>query len=195
MVAGQTILRVARCRAGRKGQWTIRVERSDAQVEGSGYHDHNWGNVSPAALFDGLVVGQGQTANHTVIARFCKSSALSAVTKSRSCHRDQKLVEVSSGRQPEATAGPAAPTLIQSISGPSARMFPLARQMGAKSGQYLDRVLTSVDLLARFGHLKRLTARAMGLKPWYTRFESSMTTRLVTAASAGSGTLEFFELQ
>jgi hypothetical protein len=38
------------------------------EVSGSGYHDHNWGNVSPASLFDGWWWGRGQTGKDTVIA-------------------------------------------------------------------------------------------------------------------------------
>lgn len=32
---------------------TISTDKVTREVTGSGYHDHNWGNVSPAALFDG----------------------------------------------------------------------------------------------------------------------------------------------
>ena len=38
------------------------------QVTGSGYHDHNWGNVSPADLFDNWWWGRGITGGHTIIA-------------------------------------------------------------------------------------------------------------------------------
>jgi hypothetical protein len=40
--------------------------------------------------------------------------------------------------------------------------------------------------LASQGYLKRLAAGAMGLKPWYTRFESSVSTSLHPHDDVGS---------
>jgi len=37
-------------------------------VTGSGYHDHSWGNVSPADLFDTWWWGRGRTGEQTIIA-------------------------------------------------------------------------------------------------------------------------------
>jgi hypothetical protein len=46
----------------------LTTDKVTRQVSGSGYHDHNWGNVSPAAMFDGWWWGLAQTGAHTVIA-------------------------------------------------------------------------------------------------------------------------------
>jgi hypothetical protein len=38
------------------------------QVTGSGYHDHNWGNVAPANLFDNWWWGRGRIGGYTIVA-------------------------------------------------------------------------------------------------------------------------------
>jgi hypothetical protein len=45
------------------------------QVTGSGYHDHNWGNVSPANLFDNWWWGRGRIGDHTIIASDIRGNA------------------------------------------------------------------------------------------------------------------------
>ena len=41
---------------------TLTADGVTRQVTGSGYHDHNWGNVSPANLFDNWWWGRGKSA-------------------------------------------------------------------------------------------------------------------------------------
>jgi hypothetical protein len=38
------------------------------QVTGSAYHDHNWGNVSPANLFENWWWGRSKTGSYTIVA-------------------------------------------------------------------------------------------------------------------------------
>jgi hypothetical protein len=47
---------------------TLTADGVTRQVTGSGYHDHNWGNVSPADLFDNWWWGRGRSGGHTIIA-------------------------------------------------------------------------------------------------------------------------------
>jgi len=178
---------------------TITVDKVTREVSGSGYHDHNWGNVSPAALFDGWWWGRGRTGERTVIA------SVLHVKPAWGGHRlpilfigDEKRIELSAlGNDVTAVEGPAVPhpdpkhvrTIGSSVS------FETTNGSRAQFN-ISDRLLTSADLLANQGFLKRLGAGAMGLKPWYTRFESSVTTKLPgQPVSTGSGTLEYFELQ
>jgi hypothetical protein len=59
-----------------------------------------------------------------------------------------------------------------------------------------QRMLTSSDLLEDKGFALRLAARVLGLHPWYTRFESPISVTLPgTQPTAGSGTLEYYELK
>src|SRR5260370_11157945 len=46
---------------------TLTADGVTRQVTGSGYHDHNWGNVSPADLFDNWWWGRGKSGGHTII--------------------------------------------------------------------------------------------------------------------------------
>jgi predicted secreted hydrolase len=47
---------------------TLTADDMTRTVTGSGYHDHNWGNVSPADIFDDWWWGRGFAGGHTVIA-------------------------------------------------------------------------------------------------------------------------------
>ncbi len=178
---------------------TVTVDKVTREVAGSGYHDHNWGNVSPAALFDGWWWGRGQTGEHTVIASVLQvKPAFGGHQVPILFISDQKLVEI--GAQGDLLTTVAGPTVAH----PDAKHTRSIRSsvsIASSNGYEVrfnisDRMLTSVDLLGRLGYLKRLAGRALGLKPWYTRFESSVSTSLPgQPLSAGSGTLEFFELQ
>jgi len=178
---------------------TITVDKVTRQVTGSGYHDHNWGNVSPAALFDGWWWGRAQTGEHTVIASVLHAKpALGGHRLPILFIGDEKKIVVSAmGNDVAAVEGPAVPHPDQK----HIRTIGSSVSFGTPNGSRVqfnisDRLLTSADLLANQGFLKRVAAGAMGLKPWYTRFESSVTTRLPgQPAAAGSGTLEYFELQ
>jgi hypothetical protein len=56
-------------------------------------------------------------------------------------------------------------------------------------------MLTSSDLLEDKPFAVRLAAHALGLHPWYTRFESPISLSLPGGAPiVGNGTLEYFEL-
>jgi hypothetical protein len=178
---------------------TITADKVTRQVTGSGYHDHNWGNLSPAALFDGWWWGRAQTGEHTVIASVLHARrALGGHQLPILFIGDQKKIEVSAmGNDVTAVEGPAVPhpdqEHVRSIG--SSVSFEMSNGTRVQFN-ISDRLLRSADLLANQGFLKRLAAGAMGLKPWYTRFESSVTTQLGgQPASAGSGTLEYFELQ
>ena len=178
---------------------TITVDQVTREVSGSGYHDHNWGNVSPAALFDGWWWGRAQTGEHTVIA------SVLHVKPAWGGHRlpilyigDEQKTEVSAlGDDVTALEGPAVPHPDQKHLRTIGSSVSFATPDGSRvQFNISDRLLTSADLLANQGFVKRVAARAIGLKPWYTRFESSVTTRLRgQPAATGSGTLEYFELQ
>ena len=57
---------------------TLTADGVPRQVTGSGYHDHNWGNVSPANLFDNWWWGRGRIGDHTIIALISVATPLSA---------------------------------------------------------------------------------------------------------------------
>ncbi len=178
---------------------TITVDKVTREVAGSGYHDHNWGNVSPAALFDGWWWGRGQTGEHTVIASVLQvKPAFGGHQVPILFISDEKRVEMSAqGDLLTTAAGPDVGHPDTKHVRPIRSSVSIASSNGCEVRFNIsERMLTSVDLLGRMGYLKRLAGRALGLKPWYTRFESSVSTSLTgQPLSVGSGTLEFFELQ
>ncbi|MDB5874805.1 MAG: hypothetical protein JWQ07_4247 [Ramlibacter sp.] len=178
---------------------TITVDKVTRQVTGSGYHDHNWGNVSPAALFDGWWWGRAQTGRHTVIASVLQAKpALGGHRLPILYIADDRKIEVAAiGNDVTAVEGLAVPHPDPAHARTIGSSVSFETQSGSRARFNIsDRMLTSADLLANQGFLKRAAARAMGLKPWYTRFESPVTTQLPgQPASSGPGTLEYFELQ
>ncbi len=61
---------------------TLTADGVTRQVTGSGYHDHNWGNVSPANLFDNWWWGRGRIGDHTIIASDIRGNAAVGGTRS-----------------------------------------------------------------------------------------------------------------
>lgn len=178
---------------------TLTIDNLTRHVFGSGYHDHNWGNVSPADLFDGWWWGRGQTGEHTVIASVLHvKPAFGGHNLPIMFIGNRKRIEVNGlGSEVNAIDGPPVPHPDPQ----HVRKIPSSVAVEVPNGSLVrfnisDRTLTSHDLLSGLWYPKRLVARALGLEPWYTRFESSVSTSLPgQPIEAGSGTLEFFELK
>jgi hypothetical protein len=152
-----------------------------------------------AALFDGWWWGRGQTGEYTMIASVLHvKSALGGHQLPILFIGGPNQTEVSAlAKDVTAVEGPAVPHPDQK----HVRTIGSSVSFETSNGSLVrfdisDRLLTSADLLASQGYLKRLAAGTMGLKPWYTRFESTVSTTLPgQPVSAGSGTLEYFELR
>jgi hypothetical protein len=168
-------------------------------VTGSGYHDHNWGNVSPADIFDGWWWGRGLAGEHTVIASVIRAKPhvggdliplfFVGSEQATEVNAYGSAVAVSEGRLTHHPDPKHEREINSSVSftthdGTNAR-FDISQ-----------RVLTSSDLLEDKGLALRLAARVLGLHPWYTRFESPISLTLPRMQTmAGSGTLEYYELK
>jgi len=169
------------------------------QVTGSGYHDHNWGNVSPAKIFDNWWWGRGRTGAHTIIAsEIHGKAAVGGTSIPLFFVGDEHHVEVNAfGADVSPVEGPPVrhpdPNHTRPI--PSGVSFTTADGSRAEF-KISDKLLTSGNLLARAPFALRTAATAMGLKPWYSRFESPITLDLPgQPAETGEGTLEYFELK
>lgn len=176
---------------------TVSADGWTREVRGSGYHDHNWGNVSPADLFDSWWWGRGRCGPYTVIAAEIHGKAavggtpISFFFVADSRHRvvdahgfDVSVAEGSPMLHPD----PRHERLIG-----SGVSFAAANGTRAEF-RISDRLLTSVDLLSTRSPVIRMAAAIMSKKPWYTCSVSPMTLRLAGAAYEGEGTLEYFEL-
>ena len=178
---------------------TLTADGATRQVTGSGYHDHNWGNVSPADLFDNWWWGRGRSGDHTIIASDIHGKAAVGGTRIplffvADDHRvqvdaygsDVSAVEGSPGRHPD----PKHQRPIDSV-------VSFATADGTRAEfRISDRLLTSSSLLSDQSFITRTVAAIMSIKPWYTRFVSPITLKLPgQSPQEGEGTLEYFELQ
>jgi hypothetical protein len=178
---------------------TLTADGATRQVTGSGYHDHNWGNVSPADLFDNWWWGRGRSGDHTIIASDIHGKAAVGGTLIplffvADDHRvqvdaygsDVSAVEGSPVRHPD----PNHERLIDST-------VSFATADGSQAEfKISDRLLTSGNLLSDQSFVKRTIAAIMSIKPWYSRFVSPITLKLPgQSPHEGEGTLEYFELK
>jgi hypothetical protein len=178
---------------------TLTADGATRQVTGSGYHDHNWGNVSPADLFDNWWWGRGRSGDHTIIASDIHGKAAVGGTLIplffvADDHRvqvdaygsDVSAVEGSPVRHPD----PNHERLIDST-------VSFATADGSQAEfKISDRLLTSGNLLSDQSFVKRTIAAIMSIKPWYSRFVSPITLKLPgQSPHQGEGTLEYFELK
>ena len=178
---------------------TLTADGVTRQVTGSGYHDHNWGNVSPAKLFDNWWWGRGRAGEHTIIAsEIHGKSAVGGTSIPLFFVGDDHQVEVNAfGADVSTVEGDAVRHPDPQHQRPIGSGISFATADGSRAEfKISDRVLTSSNLLANAPAAMRLAASAMGMKPWYTRFESPITLSLPgEPATAGRGTLEYFELK
>ena len=178
---------------------TLTADGVTRQVTGSGYHDHNWGNVSPAKLFDNWWWGRGRSGDHTIIASEIRGKAAVGGTRIPLFFiGDVHRVEIN-----------AFGTDVSTIEGAPVRHPDPGHERPIGSGisfttadgsraefKISDHLLKSADLIADEPLAVRAMAAAMSMKPWYTRFESPIVLSLPGQSPAtGRGTLEYFELK
>ena len=178
---------------------TLTADDLTRQVTGSGYHDHNWGNVSPAKLFDNWWWGRGRSGGHTIIASELRGkSAVGGTRIPLFFVGDESQVEVNAFGS-DVTALEAAP--VRHPDPHHQRPIGSGISFTAADGsraefRISDHLLKSADLLADEPFAVRAVASAMSMKPWYTRFESPITLSLPSQSpETGRGTLEYFELK
>ena len=178
---------------------TLTADGATRPVSGSGYHDHNWGNVSPAKLFDNWWWGRGSSGGHTIIASEIHGKpAVGGTSIPLFFIGDEQKVEVNAFGSDVSTTEAAPvrhpdPHHKRPIG--SGVSFVAPDGSGAEF-KISDHVLTSANLLADEPLAIRAAASAMALKPWYTRFESPIVLSLPgQTPTTGRGTLEYFELK
>jgi hypothetical protein len=178
---------------------TLTADGVTRQVTGSGYHDHNWGNVSPAKLFDNWWWGRGRSGDHTIIASVIHGKAsVGGASIPLFFVGDENRVEVNAFESAVSTTESAPvrhpdPNHKRPIG--SGVAFATADGSRAEF-KISDHVLKSADLIADESVAVRAAAALMSMKPWYTRFESPILLSLPGEAPAtGRGTLEYFELK
>lgn len=178
---------------------TLTLDGVTTEVKGSGYHDHNWGNVSPADLMDSWWWGRAVVGTHTFV-----------ISELRAKER------FGGGRLPLMYTSTPDALLVDgwgervrfeeaaAVTHPDPKHErPIGASVSATSQNgYVatlpisSQLLTSADLLKAVSEFKQGLAKMAGLKPWYSRFESPASlTPPGQPPITGKGTLEFFEFK
>lgn len=179
---------------------TVTMGGSPREVRGTGYHDHNWGNISPALLMDSWWWGRATVGGRTVIA-----SELRAARDRGGGRAPLLFVGSPAGVDKEAWSQ----AEVRVVEGPLV-LHPDPLHVGRISSSVTystadgfevtfsisKRTITSADLLDGQAPFVVGFARAFGLKPWYSRFLSPVTLKLPGREPATApGTLEYFEFR
>ncbi|MBL9039879.1 MAG: hypothetical protein JNG84_15280 [Archangium sp.] len=178
------------------------IDGKTVRFEGSGYHDHNWGNVEPWALMRGWWWGRGQVGDQTVVMSELRPAEGLGDTNlplvfigDRSGSKvfrhaaELKLVEQpgSAHGDPAYEKGPVPQGVsLVPVGGDAAATVRFTRH-GAP--------LTSADLLGGSSAFVRMLARIAGRSPWYSRWASEVTIEGPSGVTRGEGTLEYMEFQ
>jgi hypothetical protein len=178
---------------------TLSADGVTWQVTGSGYHDHNWGNVSPADLFESWWWGRGRCGPYTVIASEIHGRAALGGTRIPLffvADLQQRAVDAY-GSDVSVAEGPPVRHPDPKHERPIGLRISFAAADGSRAEfRTSNRLLTSADLLATRSPAIKMAAAIMSKKPWYTRLVSPITLRLAGQSGyEGEGTLEYFELQ
>jgi hypothetical protein len=178
---------------------TLTADGVTQQVTGSGYHDHNWGNVSPAKLFDSWWWGRGRSGEHTIIAsEIHGKSAVGGTSIPLFFIGDEHQVEVNAfGSDVSTIKGDPVRHPDPNHKRPIGSGISFITADGSRAEfKISDHLLKSADLVADESFVVRAAAWAISKRPWYTRFESPIILSLPGQSPAtGRGALEYFELE
>lgn len=185
-----------------EGRFTGNIIRDGQQtpIEGSGYHDHNWGNASPGDMLDHWWWGRARVGNYTVIiAALQAKPSTGGKLQPRFIVLDQSGPIVD-GYDPDQVRAEFADMVAHPDPAHAGKIYSgvtLIAQDGTKVFFPISNtLLTSVDLLMALPSGKRDLAKTMGMHPWYTRFLSAPTLTLPGGAPLkGDGTLEYIEFK
>ena len=178
---------------------TLTADGVTWEVPGSGYHDHNWGNVSPAKLFASWWWGRGRSGEHTIIAsEIHGKSAVGGTNIPLFFIGDEHQVEVNAfGSDVSTIKGDAVRHPDSKHKRPIGSGISFTTADGSRAEfKISDHLLISADLVADESFIVRAAAWTLSKHPWYTRFESPIILTLPGQSPAtGRGTLEYFELK
>ena len=179
---------------------TITTNNITRQVTGSGYHDHNWGNIAPNELMANWWWGRATVGTYTVVMAELRARPelgggehpLMLVTSPQGevanvlGRQELDLKEDAPKPHPDPKHGRpiAAGVTVMAHNQPVKAYFGLT-----------DKILTSVDILDTVPFFKRIAGRLVGASPWYTRVESPVELTIQGRTEHGHGTLEFMDFE
>lgn len=181
---------------------TLELDGRTKPFLGSGYHDHNWGNVPPWELLRNWWWGRAKVGDRTVVASDLRATRrrggghLPILYVAAPDHIEvtghSSAVRVTEN-EPAAHGDPARTDLT-----PSAVTFTVAARDGSTHEVEFRRrgaPIDSTDVLSKTPFLARWVGRLRGDSPWYSRWPSDVTLRAGEASATGHGTLEFMDLE
>ncbi|KAJ3316346.1 hypothetical protein HDU93_004451 [Gonapodya sp. JEL0774] len=174
------------------------------QFTGTGYHDHNWGNVNMAVLLEHWWWGRGKAGGKVVINAYLTGSILSLYLKGPLMYvadiaSKQILVSeygtdnVTVKLWPDMThPDPLYPrtTIASGVNYTSSKGYVVAMNS-------INPLLMSVDLSSTIPNILKITGLSglLNIHPWYTRFSSTPVLKFPNGTSwKGVGTHEYYEV-
>jgi hypothetical protein len=177
---------------------TLTVDGRPVEFSGSGYHDHNWGNVAPWALMRNWWWGRGEVDGRTVVMsemRPAEGRGDRTLPLLYVAGPEGVVTEVH-GDAARLIEGPLATSEDERHQQQRASSVTLESKTGVSSRfQRHGQPLTSIDLLAKRSGLVRMFASLAGRSPWYTRWRSSVTVDSGGSPLRGEGTIEFMNFE
>ena len=177
---------------------TITEHGKTRSVSGSGYHDHNWGNVTPDTVMAGWWWGRAAVGEYTVVAADLRAAKafgsdnepLLLVTGPRGVVTS--LVGKSALDVEYLPLGPN-PDITRKVPFGTGVIFKGRTEPVTASIRATDTLLSSTDMLESAPRLKATIARILGIRPWYTRVLANYAVDLNGAVTTHEGTLEYMD--
>ena len=175
------------------------TERGQSRpVTGSGYHDHNWGNVGPDEVMSGWWWGRAAVGEYTVVA-----ADLHAAKGFGGDHEPLLLITSPKGVV-SSLVGKAAldvenlptsanPDPRRSVPFGGGVIFKGTQSAVSAAVRSTGKLLSSMDMLDSVPAWKGTLARVVGLRPWYTRVLATYEVEADGKTTRAEGTLEFMD--
>lgn len=181
---------------------TLMVDGQPIRFHGSGYHDHNWGDVPPWDLMRNWWWGRGHVDGRTVVMADLRPAA----------GRGDASLPLLFVASPEGVSLNVYGSKVNLAEGPLRahgdlkHEAPIADSVTLTTPQTTDAAptvrfvreaspITSYDLLMATAAPWRWLARLAGRSPWYTRWSSRVSIENQGQALQGTGTLEFMDFE
>lgn len=183
-----------------KVKGTLTMNNKTRPVAGSGYHDHNWGNIAPNELMSNWWWGRAAVGKYTIVMAELRAKPeygggdhpLLLVTSPQG-----DIVDVVGSEEldliedkPKPHPDPRHDDPIATGATLKVHRHPVMVRFGLS-----DKILTSVDILDTVSFPRRMIGRLLGASPWYTRVESPVELTVNKRVEQGRGTLEFMDFE
>ncbi len=170
------------------------------RISGTGYHDHNWGNVLPNEVLAGWWWGRAAIGEHTVV------MADFEVSKPYGGGKEPLLLVTSPQGVSASLVGKEQVRVAYHAMGPSLdprHAEPLRRGVTFSgrvrpvtvSAHYAGRLLGSYDLLEHVPWWAAAIGRSIGAEPWYTRLLANYSLNLDGTKTRSRGPLEYMDFR